>query len=376
MANDTFSATAPSFTPTEGPGSVNHAADLHHRVDQALSDFVLAETAALLDVDHALEPLLAAARDAVLGGGKRLRPLFAYWGWRSVAGPDAPVQPVLPALAALELLHAFALVHDDVMDRSATRRGRPTAHRALAAAHAGQRLRGDADRFGDAGAILVGDLCLVWADRLMSRAKVHAAALAGARAAYDRMRVEAIAGQFLDVLGDHAPTWSPERALRTARLKTAGYTATWPLHYGAALAGAPAATFARGPLGRAYTRYGLAVGEAFQLRDDLLGLYGEPAVTGKPVGDDLGKPTVLLLLARARATAAQHAELDKLLAAGHPDIARLGEVIRATGAAERLGDMITERVAEAQGALADAPVDQPVRAALGELAAAVAWRAA
>lgn len=125
MANDTYSATAPSFTPTAGPGPVDHAADLHHRVEEALSDFVLAETAALLDVDHALEPLLAAARDAVLGGGKRIRPLFAYWGWRSVAGPDAPVRPVLPALAALELLHAFALVHDDVMDRSATRRGRP-----------------------------------------------------------------------------------------------------------------------------------------------------------------------------------------------------------------------------------------------------------
>ncbi|WP_144121197.1 polyprenyl synthetase family protein [Catellatospora sichuanensis] len=376
MANDTYSVTAPSFTPAAGPGPVDHAADLHHRVEVALSDFVLTETAALLDVDHALEPLLAAARDAVLGGGKRVRPLFAYWGWRSVAGPDAPVQPVLPALAALELLHAFALVHDDVMDRSVTRRGRPTAHRALAAAHAGQRLRGDADRFGDAGAILVGDLCLVWADRLMGRAKVHSSALAGARAAYDRMRVEAIAGQFLDVLGDHARTWSPERALRTARLKTAGYTATWPLHYGAALAGATGTTFARGPLGRAYTRYGLAVGEAFQLRDDLLGLYGEPAVTGKPVGDDLGKPTMLLLLARAQASARQHAELDKLLAAEHPDVTRLGEVVRATGAAQRLSDMITERVADASAALADAPVDQPVRAALGELAAAVAWRAA
>ncbi|GAA2376507.1 geranylgeranyl pyrophosphate synthase [Catellatospora methionotrophica] len=376
MANDTFSATAPSFTLPAGPGSVDHAADLQQRVEATLSDFVLAETAALLDVDHALEPLLAATRDAVLGGGKRLRPLFAYWGWRSVAGPDAPVQPVLPALAALELLHAFALVHDDVMDRSATRRGRPTAHRALAAAHVGQRLRGDAERFGDAGAILVGDLCLVWADRLMGRAKVHAAALAGARAAYDRMRVEAIAGQFLDVLGDHVPTWSPERALRTARLKTAGYTATWPLHYGAALAGAPSATFARGPLGRAYTRYGLAVGEAFQLCDDLLGLYGEPAVTGKPVGDDLGKPTMLLLLARAQASAAQCDELDKLLAAEQPDVARLGELVRETGAASTLGDMIAERVADAHGALAHAPVDPGVQAALGALAAAVAWRAA
>ncbi|MEV4415271.1 polyprenyl synthetase family protein [Catellatospora sp. NPDC049609] len=358
------------------PAPAERASDLPHLVESTLTAFVAAEAVTLTDVDEALEPLLAAARDAVLGGGKRVRPQFAYWGWRSVAGPHAPVAPVLPALAALELLHAFALVHDDVMDRSETRRGRPTAHRALAGAHRDQRLRGDAGHFGDAAAILVGDLLLVWADRLMARADVPAATLRDARTAYDRMRVEAIAGQFLDVLGDCARTWSPERALRTARLKTAGYTATWPLHYGAALAGASGPGFARGELGRAYTRYGLAVGEAFQLRDDLLGLFGEPAVTGKPVGDDLGKPTMLLLLARSRANAAQLAELEEVLAAARPDVARLAAVVRDTGAPDLLSGMIGERVADAQAALDGAPVDGGTRAALGELAAAVAWRAA
>ncbi|WP_244872489.1 polyprenyl synthetase family protein [Catellatospora sp. TT07R-123] len=343
-------------------------------VEEVLADFVRQESAALLAVDPALRPLADAARDAVLGGGKRVRPLFGYWGWRAVAGPHAPLHRVLPALAALELLHAFALVHDDVMDRSATRRGRPTAHRQLAAAHRAQRLRGDGDRFGDAGAILVGDLCLVWADQLMARADVPATALSAARATYDRMRVEAVAGQFLDVLGDCARAWSPERALRTARLKTAGYTVTWPLHFGAALGGSGGAAFAHGTAGRAFTRYGLAVGEAFQLRDDLLGLYGEPAVTGKPVGDDLGKPTMLLLLARERATAAQRAELDAALAAA--EVARLAEAVRATGAPEQLSDMIGERVAEARATLAAAPLPGAVRAGLDELAAAVAWRAA
>lgn len=375
MANDTSSALAPHPLRTGVPVLAEHPADLPKLVESTLTEFVCAESHALVDVDVALEPLLSAAQDAVLGGGKRVRPQFAYWGWRSVAGPHAPVGPVLPALAALELLHAFALVHDDVMDRSDTRRGRPTAHRALADGHRARRLRGDAAHFGDAAAILAGDLLLVWADRLMARADVPAATLREARAAYDRMRVEAIAGQFLDVLGDCARTWSPERALRTARLKTAGYTATWPLHYGAALAGAGGG-FARGPLGRAYTRYGLAVGEAFQLRDDLLGLFGEPAVTGKPVGDDLGKPTMLLLLAQSRAGAAQRAEIDAVLAAPRPDVARLAGLVRDTGAPDLLSEMIGERVADARAALAAAPVDDGTRAALGELAAAVAWRAA
>ncbi|MDI1462965.1 polyprenyl synthetase family protein [Catellatospora sp. KI3] len=359
-----------------GAAAVPGPAELPAAVERVLADFVREESAALMAVDPALQPLVSAARAAVLGGGKRVRPLFAYWGWRSAAGPHAPLHRVLPALAALELLHAFALVHDDVMDRSDTRRGRPTAHRQLAATHTAQRLRGDADRFGDAGAILVGDLCLVWADRLMARADVPAAVLATARAAYDRMRIEAVAGQFLDVLGDCARTWSPERALRTARLKTAGYTATWPLHFGAALAGSGGAAFAHGPLGRAFTGYGLAVGEAFQLRDDLLGLYGEPAVTGKPVGDDLGKPTMLLLLARQRATPAQAAELDAILAAPRPDVGRLAAAVRVTGAAEQLSDMIGERVADARAALGSAPMPEAVRDGLGELAAAVAWRAA
>lgn len=376
MANDTSSALKIPAAPAVPTVDPDHAVDLPFLVESTLTDFLRAESAALTDVDRALEPMLSAAREAVLGGGKRLRPLFAYWGWRSVAGPHAPLEPVLPALAALELLHAFALVHDDVMDRSATRRGRPTAHRRLAAAHAAQRLHGDAAHFGDSAAILVGDLLLVWADRLIARADVPAATLLSARVAYDRMRVEAIAGQFLDVLGDCAPTWSPERALRTARLKTAGYTATWPLHYGAALAGASGPAFAQGPLGRAYTRYGLAVGEAFQLRDDLLGLFGEPAVTGKPIGDDLGKPTMLLLLARSRANSAQLAELEAVLAARRPDVTRLAALVRETGAPDLLSEMISERVADAQAALADAPVDDGTRSALGALAAAVAWRAA
>jgi geranylgeranyl diphosphate synthase type I len=348
--------------------------DIARTVEAALVRFVDAAAGSLAAVDGDLRLLADAARDAVLGGGKRLRPVFAYWGWRGLVGGDAPPEPVVPALAALELLHAFALVHDDVMDASDIRRGRPTAHRALAAGHARRGLRGDPERFGVAGAILVGDLCLVWADQLIAESGLPGDRLLAARRQYDRMRVEAVAGQFLDVLGESSAEWSVGRALRTVRLKTASYTVVRPLRYGAALGG-PVPE----PLRRALTRYGFAVGEAFQLRDDLLDVYGDPAVTGKPVGADLahGKPTVLLELARSRASRGQADELRRLLASSvAADTERLAALVRETGATTQVHTMIAERVTEAVTALEQAPIDPRARSALAELASTVAWRAA
>jgi geranylgeranyl diphosphate synthase type I len=285
---------------------------------------------------------------------------------------------VLPALAALELMHTFALVHDDVMDDSATRRGLPTAHRIFAGQHARDRGRGSAERFGSSAAILIGDLCLVWADQLLADSR----APLGVRAYYDRMRVEAIAGQYLDVLGETQPdAWSVERALLVARHKTASYTVQRPLQFGLALAGV-----ARPDVDGAYGRYGLAVGEAFQLRDDLLGAYGDPAVTGKPAGDDLrtGKPTALLMLARHLADPAQRAELaidpagavNPADSSGGLDPARLARVIAETGAPARLEAMIQERVADGVAALAGASIHEDARAALIELAVRATHRPA
>ncbi|WP_173061088.1 polyprenyl synthetase family protein [Phytohabitans houttuyneae] len=333
-------------------------------VDEVLADFLATSTATLAAWDSALCWLADAARDAVLGGGKRLRPTFAYWGWRGVAGPAAPVDTVLPALAALEFLHAFALVHDDVMDASATRRGRPTTHRAFANLHTGQGWRGEADRFGDGAAILVGDLCLVWADQLIAASALPGHRLAAARACYDRMRLEAIAGQFLDLLGGAQPAWTVERSLLTIRLKTASYTTVRPLHYGAALAGAPPGD----SLHRAYTGYGLAVGEAFQLRDDLLGLTGDPAETGKPVGDDSAghKATVVSQLARSLAEGPD----------GDPTPSQTAAAVRRSGAVDRVEEMIAERVAAALAALDQTPIHPDARAALTDLAKIAAWRSA
>jgi geranylgeranyl diphosphate synthase type I len=348
-------------------------------VEGTLADFLTDQIIALDAVDPALGGFARTTRDLVLAGGKRLRPTFAYWGWRSVCRPGAPLDDVLPALAALEMLHTFALVHDDVMDDSDTRRGRPTAHRLFAAQHARAGRLGDPDRFGNTAAILVGDLCLVWADQLIARTPLPSATLFTVRACYDRMRVEAVAGQYLDVLGETAPeTWSVERALLVARYKTASYTVQRPLQLGLALAGVTLPS-----VGDAFDRYGRAVGEAFQLRDDLLGTYGDPAVTGKSAGDDLrtGKPTALLMLAHQLATAAQRAELaidpaGGVIPADGSGGPRLASAIAATGAPERLEQMIRERVAEGVDALAGAPIQPAAFEALTALAVSATNRPA
>jgi geranylgeranyl diphosphate synthase type I len=329
-------------------------------VEGTLADFLASQIGALDAVDPALGGFARTARDLVLTGGKRLRPTFAYWGWRGVAGPGASAEPLLPALGALELMHTFALVHDDLMDDSATRRGRPTAHRIFGARHGA--------RFGASAAVLVGDLCLVWADQLLARAPLPPATLFEVRTRYDRMRIEAVAGQYLDVLGETDPaSWSVERALLVARHKTASYTVQWPLDFGLALAGVEDEEVAE-----AYRIYGTTVGEAFQLRDDLLGVYGDPAVTGKPASDDLrtGKPTTLLMLARRMATPAQ---LDELATAG---IERQARIVAETGAPARVEEMIRARVTEGLVALTSAPIDAEARATLTELATVATQRPA
>ncbi|HEX5365917.1 MAG TPA: polyprenyl synthetase family protein [Acidimicrobiales bacterium] len=266
------------------------------RVERRLGDLLAAESTRWRALDPALEAPLAAIEALVTAGGKRLRPAFCHWGFVA-AGGDPEDPRVVDAGAAFEMLHAFALVHDDVMDGSAVRRGRPAAHAAFAARHRAAGWRGEERRFGEGAAVLAGDLAHVYADRLLGDVPVQAAAV------WDELRVELNIGQYLDLVATARADRDGEVARRIARYKSGRYTVERPLHLGAALAGRLA------ELQGGLSAYGGPVGEAFQLRDDVLGVFGDPLRTGKPVGEDLreGKPTVLMALAVERSRAAKDA---------------------------------------------------------------------
>jgi geranylgeranyl diphosphate synthase type I len=345
---------------------------LRERVDAALREFVLEASGELDDIGDELGPLTAIAADFVLSGGKRLRPSFCYWGARAVGAPDD--DSVVRAAASLEMLQACALVHDDVIDRSATRRGQPSVHERFATTHRDEAWAGDPAAFGAAAAILLGDLFLVWSDSMLARSGIDLTALARARPTFDTMRAELMAGQYLDVVEQARGGGSVDRALRVARFKAAKYTVERPLHLGAALGAGPAETF------EAFSSYGLPLGEAFQLRDDLLGLFGDPTVTGKPAGDDLreGKRTVLIELALQAASPAGRELLSGQL--GNPDLDDAGveairELVATTGAAGEVETLIEQRVSSAVASLASVDMDPTARDALTELATAATRRA-
>ncbi len=343
-------------------------ADLRARVQKALAGFLAHQRARLTAIGPALAPVAEAIEGFVLHGGKRLRPAFAYWGYRGAGGPDS--EEVVATVAALEFVHASALIHDDVMDDSDTRRGEPAIHRRFAGAHVAGGWAGDPEAFGQAVAILLGDLTLVWSDELLHGGGLDAAAVARARPVFDEMRTEVTAGQYLDVLGQAVGDVSVGWAELVARYKSAKYTVEKPLLFGAALAGAPRDVAA------AYSAYGLPLGEAFQLRDDVLGVYGDPARTGKPAGDDLreGKRTYLVATALAAADEDQRRVLRAGLGDPGADVDALREIISGTGALARTERRIHELTDQALVAIVAAELDGEAKQALTELAGAATQR--
>src|SRR4051794_18691468 len=332
---DTLRSLPVRLSPVTSPvGPFSPLSPLEHsglrpRVDKALAAFLATRRTRLLEIDAALADVADAIEAFVLQGGKRLRPAFAYWGYRGAGGPDSDA--VVAAVSALELVQASALIHDDLMDRSDTRRGEPAVHRRFEAQHTAAGWRGGAAAFGDCAAILLGDLAMVWSDELLHTSGVDVADLARARPVFDEMRTEVTVGQYLDVLTQVTGDTSVERAGKVARYKSAKYTVERPLLFGAALAGAPPELHA------AYSAFGLPLGEAFQLRDDILGVFGDPAETGKPAGDDLreGKRTYLVAAAFAALADGPRAELDAGLGDQGLDdagVARLRTLIRESGA--------------------------------------------
>jgi geranylgeranyl diphosphate synthase, type I len=306
-----------------------------------------------------------------VSGGKYVRPTFTYLGWLCGGGES---DAALRAAASTELLHAFALIQDDVMDRSVTRRGRSAAHVRLAEWYATQGLAADAAHFGESAATLLSDLLLVWAEQMLRDSGLPAAALARGWPVWDQLRGELAVGQFADLVYDSRHLPPMEAVLEMSRRKSGNYTVRRPLELGAALAGCGQ------PVRDALGRYGGLVGEAFQLRDDLLGIFGQPSVTGKPNGGDLRehKATSVIALAAELAGPSARAELGRLYGQdrlSEPGVARVRAVIAETGAVDRIEQMIESRVTAACASLSGAGFDGFVLAALRELAVRATFRA-
>jgi geranylgeranyl diphosphate synthase type I len=246
-------------------------------------------------------------------------------------------------------------------------------HRQFAALHRDSGWHGSADEFGVAAAILLGDLCLSWADEMLTASGVDARALGRARPSYDDMRTELMAGQYLDVLEQARGEGTVDGAMRVVRFKSAKYTVERPLHVGGQLAGTDESVLA------AYSGYGLPLGAAFQLRDDVLGVFGDPTETGKPAGDDLreGKRTVLIAMTLQRATAPQGDVVRRHLGAPDLDadgVAALRAVIEETGAVAEVEARIETLTHEAIAALGQASIDAEAVEVLRELATAATAR--
>jgi geranylgeranyl diphosphate synthase type I len=346
-------------------------ADLRARVQRRLDAFVDEQAALLVDESPQLLQLADAARD-LLRGGKRLRAAFCYWGFRGAGGPDG--DEIVAAAAALELLHASALVHDDVMDDSDTRRGQPAVHRRFAKVHADAGWHGSPERFGQAAAILLGDLALGWSAELFVRSGLPAPALLRGQPVFDLMRTQLMGGQYLDVLEQAHGAGTVESATTVITYKSAKYSVEHPLLVGASLAGAGDDVLA------AFSSYGLPLGLAFQLRDDVLGVFGDPGRTGKPAGDDLreGKRTVLVATALAAASPVQAEVLGRL---GDPDLTaddldRMRRVIVDTGALAGVEARIAALVDEAAAALTTVSLAEPAGSVLEALIGAATERLA
>lgn len=338
------------------------------RVNDQLLAFIQIERPAL---ESEAQPLLDELEALVAAGGKRLRPRFCYWGHIAAGGDDG--DEILRIGAALELVHTFALIHDDVMDRSPLRRSRLSTFRVLADLSDGVPHRGDPQRFGTSAAILTGLLGFVLADRLFLTCGFPPDAIARASERFDRMRTTAIAGQYLDLLAAHRGEADEATARRIGVLKSGNYTISDPLAIGALCASAATPTM------YALERYGRPLGEAFQLRDDVLGAFGDPAQTGKDRDGDLreGKQTVLLAKARSAASASQLQALDRTV--GDPEMSeddadRIRAVITETGALRATEDLIDELTTQAKRAIDVDLVGAKASQALHELADEVTHR--
>jgi len=352
-------------------------------IQEQLDDFCRTRRASFGSISEDLFPLVDFAQD-LLQGGKRFRAQFCYWAWAGNLAQnsnlteeqrDSSLKAIVGICAALEMFHAAALVHDDLLDQSDTRRGKPAVHKNFEQLHADEGWAGSKERFGQAGSVLVGDLMLSWSSEIFGNALLHApnAEIEKAcREEFSRMRVEIMAGQYLDVLEENAApsrdvSEAVARANRVMLYKTAKYSIEAPLLIGAAFAGASEKCKA------ALGAFAIPLGLAFQLRDDVLGVFGDPKVTGKPAGDDLreGKRTVLVGLTRETLDGPVGKVFDDMLSSrelSDDQIRFLQQTIIGCGALKKTEVMIEELGTESLELLEAIEIDDQAKSALRDLA--------
>jgi geranylgeranyl diphosphate synthase type I len=341
--------------------------ELIARVDALLAQTLAEHQHRWSSLQQDLHVIFEEIQALVLGGGKRLRPQFSHWGWVA-AGGDSAAPESTHIGAAIELLHAAALFHDDVIDDADTRRSRQSTHKNFSENHSTNGWVGESRRYGEGSAILIGDITYVVSDSLTDSLSP------AARLIWHDLRLEMNIGQYLDVLGSARQTRDIAEADLICRMKSAKYTIERPLHLGA-VAADPGRGSALMPM---LSAYGLPLGDAFQMRDDILGAFGDTAITGKPVGGDFreGKPTPLLARACAAATTQQTAVLSMV---GAPelsdgDISKIQQVVIETGALQAMEDVISANHSEAISALKKSEMQSESFDALVHLADVVTQR--
>ena len=357
-------------------GSTFGLATQKKAIDLALEHFLAGATLELGAIDSNLRPISAALTE-FLAGGKRLRPLFAVAGFVGAGGSADPttLERIYKAVVSLELLQACALIHDDMMDGSDTRRGAPSIHRRFENEHRMRAGVGDSATFGSAAALLLGDLALVLSTQALHQSGINAEQLRAVNPIFDTMKVELMAGQYLDMYAGSRSGVSVDDALKIAIYKSGKYTIERPLHFGGALALCPP------ELLQNYSDYGIPLGIAFQLRDDLLGVFGDASVTGKPAGDDIleGKRTALISYALEHLSPGEVSEFTAIFgnrSATPTEIERMRELINTSGAVEFIEKIIEKKTTLALEASKNQRIASSGQELLAELAIAATRRSA
>ncbi|HEX5543521.1 MAG TPA: polyprenyl synthetase family protein [Micromonospora sp.] len=327
------------------------------RIEECVLRILSEEQARWEAVDPRGRVPVDAIAELIEAGGKRLRPAFCVTGFLAAGGdPDDPT--IVDAAAGLEFLHAFALIHDDVMDHSSLRRGMPTVHVRHTGEHTARGWRGESRRYGESVAILAGDLAYSYADRLL------AAVPPAAREVWSSLTSETIIGQFLDIAVAAESVVDPELSRWIAVGKSGRYSIHRPLVLGAAIAG-------RTDLGSAFQEYGTTLGEAFQLRDDLIDAYGDTDAAGKPTGHDLKQHKMTLLLALA---AGRDERVRDMITTGEWDSRALHSLLDECGVRDEVEQRIDELVEAARAAITHTEIDPQWQDELRAMALQVAYR--